>query len=259
MPDKLKTLENIIELLERENPSFEEVADVIRVVLERIEALRQEMAKNMAEMGKMVNGEHQNMMVEMDKEMERMKQRLEALRQSAIGDNQSVMKQLVKEVNRLEGMIPEKTDLTEIYAKLKEVESKIPEIPEIPKELDAEGIVSKINRSEELIDRERIKDLEDLIKELRKEIKTLSGAKGSPRRIFQPYLDDFSSQTDGSTKIFYLSREPLKSETVLVWGTDFPIILRPTTDFTISGKTLTLTSAVPAPNSGATLLVRYDA
>jgi len=110
-------------------------------------------------------------------------------------------------------------------------------------------------QADERLDKSAIKGLEDEIKALRKELATKTS--GGVRRVFQPYVDDFSSQTNGSLKIFTLSREPLKTNTILVWGSDFPIILRPNTDFTVSGKTLTLTSAVPAPNSGATLLVMF--
>lgn len=102
-----------------------------------------------------------------------------------------------------------------------------------------------------------ILNLKDEIKALRKEISTKTS--GGVRRVFQPYVDNFSAQTNGSLKVFALSREPLKTETVMVWGTDFPSVLNPGTDFTIAGKVLTLTSAISAPNTGATLLVRYDA
>jgi hypothetical protein len=123
-----------------------------------------------------------------------------------------------------------------------------------------EEIIEKINSSENKIDSERIEGLDDKFKELRTEIaSTRSTSVGGVRRVYQPYLDDFSAQTDGVTKTFYLSREPLKANAILVWGTDFPIILRPTTDFTVSGKTLTLTSSVPAPSQGATLLIQFYA
>lgn len=112
-------------------------------------------------------------------------------------------------------------------------------------------------KGDERLEQSAIKGLEEEIKALRKEIATK--ASGGSRRVFQPYVDDFTASTNGVLKSFVLSREPLKTNTILVWGTDFPIILRPTTDFTVSGKTLTLTSAVPAPNTGATLLIQYYA
>ena len=115
----------------------------------------------------------------------------------------------------------------------------------------------EILKDEERLDKSSIKGLEDEINALRKEIATKSS--GGVRRVFQPYVDDFTASTNGSLKVFVLSRAPLRTNTVQVFGTDFPTILRPTTDFTVSGKTLTLTSAVPAPNTGATLLIHYYA
>lgn len=70
-------------------------------------------------------------------------------------------------------------------------------------------------------------------------------------------VDDLSDFTDGSTKVFTLSRKPKGINKMLVWGSDFPMILRPTVDFTISNTSLTLTSQVNAPSQGATLIVQY--
>lgn len=150
--------------------------------------------------------------------------------------------------------MPESFDPTDVLNRIREVESKIPKIPD---EITGEQIIEKINSSEEYIDKERIKGLEDEIKSLRKEITLRSS--GGVRRVFQPHRDDFSSLTNGVLKTFTLSREPLKTDTVMVFGTDFPIILRPTIDFTVSGKILTLTSAVQAPSQGSTLIVHYFA
>jgi len=134
-----------------------------------------------------------------------------------------------------------------------QMKAKMDEMKEIEPET-AEQTIEKINSSEAQIDKERVKGLEDEINALRKEIATKTGG---VRRVFQPYIDDFSAQTNGSLKTFTLSREPLRTNTIQVFGTDFPTILRPTVDFTVSGRTLTLTSAVPAPSTGATLLIHY--
>lgn len=134
------------------------------------------------------------------------------------------------------------------------IEDALTRVP-VPEKETAEQVIEKINTSNEQIDKERISGLEDEIKALRKEIATKASA--GARRVYQPYVDDFSAQTNGVLKTFVLSREPLRTNTIQVFGTDFPTILRPTTDFTVSGKTLTLTSAVPAPNTGATLLIHY--
>lgn len=68
------------------------------------------------------------------------------------------------------------------------------------------------------------------------------------------YSSDLSSQCDGNNKIFTI---PTNSSIILLTGTDSPLIYKPTTDYTVSGTTLTLTSAVNAPSLGSTLIVTY--
>lgn len=70
-------------------------------------------------------------------------------------------------------------------------------------------------------------------------------------------VDNFTSLTDGATKVFTLSFEP-KAGTVMLYSTQFPVIYDPDTDFTISGLTVTLTSAVGAPQTGQTLVATYQ-
>ena len=79
----------------------------------------------------------------------------------------------------------------------------------------------------------------------------------TPRYVNVPIVDDFSGSTNGSLKAFTLSKAPKSINTMLVHGSDSPLILRPTIDFTIAGKILTLTAEVDAPSSGATLIAHY--
>lgn len=117
-------------------------------------------------------------------------------------------------------------------------------------------IVEKLESLEgdERLDKKAVKGLEEELTSIRTSISSIPRGGGS-RRVFQPYVDDLSASCDGANKTFYLSRAPLKAEATLVWGTDFPVILRPTIDFTVANKVLTLTSSVPAPSSGASLMV----
>jgi len=104
--------------------------------------------------------------------------------------------------------------------------------------------------------------IEDALKDIKDEISKVKSSKastGGSRRVFQPYVDRFTTQTDGVTKTFYLSRAPLKTDTIKVWGTDFPIILDPSVDFTVTNRTLTLSANIPAPSEGATLIIEYFA
>ena len=69
---------------------------------------------------------------------------------------------------------------------------------------------------------------------------------------------DLSSQCDGATKVFTLD-DKYRSGTVRLHCSQFPLIYRPTVDFTESGvKQITLTSEVNGPESGQTLMAFYE-
>lgn len=114
-----------------------------------------------------------------------------------------------------------------------------------------EQLIDKINEAEGLIKMEKVEGLSD---ELKKISSKPSGGFGG-RRVFQPKRDNFTG--DGVTRIFTLARETIDTDTVMVWCTDSPIILKPVTDFTISRKTLTFSNLFPAPSNGATIVVIY--
>jgi len=65
---------------------------------------------------------------------------------------------------------------------------------------------------------------------------------------------DLSSQCDGSNKTFTV---PYHSRAIALLGTQFPIVYRPTTDYTISGTNLTLTAEVNGPENGQTLVFLF--
>lgn len=133
-------------------------------------------------------------------------------------------------------------DDTELRQSLSEVTQRIDNL-KIPDEFDATDLVAQIDKNTE--------EIEEL-----KKRPTGTGS-GGTRRVFQPYLDRF--QGDGNTKTFYLSREPLRTNNIEVWGTDFPIVLDPENDFTVVGKTLTLTAEVDTPTNGAIIVIKYYA
>lgn len=70
--------------------------------------------------------------------------------------------------------------------------------------------------------------------------------------------EDLSAQCDGATKIFSIS-ESYGTGSVQLLSTQFPIIYRPSVDFTESAdKEITLTSEVGAPQTGQTLVALYE-
>lgn len=244
-PERLEQFMDFLDRLEKQSRDFprsDEVMEALKSVFDLMAEMRERHHEELKLLG---DGLRKKIGDELSQTVSRLEEAFTTLAQeleSGLGQmGESHSRQILEETRKAKDSISEL--LKPLDKRLLNVEGR--KMPEIPKNLvDESRLLGEI------------KSLRD---ELKKEIdeSKKQSASGSPRRIFRPYVDDFSGQTNGSKKIFYLSREPLKTDTILVWGTDFPVILRPTTDFTVSGKTLTLTSAVPAPSSGATLLVMY--
>lgn len=252
-PKTLDFLEKLQKTVEGGAVQPQEFVSAIKAILKLFKDLKQEL-----------NGAFTSLSNEFKKGMEKQSEAVNDIKKSHEDemrslaaklsvDNKNTRQLISQEVKRIEGMMPEMPDMEahgrEMMARLSEIEAKIPTINELTTADEVQDLIQE--------------ELEELRAELKriesKPILARQGFLGGFRRVYQPYLDRFSDETNGSTKTFYLSREPLKTDTIKVWGTDFPIILDPTTDFTVSGKTLTLTSAVPAPSSGATLIVEYFA
>jgi chromosome segregation ATPase len=133
----------------------------------------------------------------------------------------------------------------------------------IPPEFDATGLERRIEEVRGLIptlpepysDTEIRKEIEDL----RQEIETVrSKAQTAPqgrmtgmRKIPITRAQDLTSQVDGVTKTFTLDKDTVK--VLGVFGTQFPVNFNAGVDWTFNGRTLTLTSAVGAPETGQTL------
>src|SRR3990167_6554202 len=264
MINSLEKFEEIAKILERDVPSTQEVADLVAQIIEVVrqakEFLEKQAIDNKKDLNSFVNRLTEQEVIKISEALDNLEKKAEkvvkSIKEKTALDLDSITRNLYKELKKLEDSIPQKADFTEVYGKIKEVESKIVPV----KEVSGEKIVDKINElpiePEFQIEKEHIKGLEDELKAIRSGPR---GGGGASRGVFQPKLDRFKDDCNGSNKTFYLSREPLATDTIEVSGTDFPIILDPTVDFTVSGKTLTLTSAVPAPSLGATLICKYYA
>lgn len=144
-PEKqLKKLEGILSILETDNASTDEVAQAFEAVFEIIKVIKdqldQEIKTNKSEMDDLFTGTIA--------ELKRLENRIvkvnDRLEEKMGVDNESIRKQLLKEVNSLRDLIPTLPDLTYLEDRIAEVEAKIPTIPEITPET-GEMIVDKIN------------------------------------------------------------------------------------------------------------------
>ena len=116
----------------------------------------------------------------------------------------------------------------------------------------AEDIRNKLELldGDERLDQKAIKGLLEDMEKLRAEIRSKPALRAGRKSVFVK-RHNLTSQVDGSTKTFTLPSDTL--EVLGVWGTQFPINFNPGTDWTFSGRTLTLTDEVAAPQTGQTL------
>ena len=145
--------------------------------------------------------------------------------------------------------IAKKIDVPIVEKLIEKTETIIekPIITEIVKEKalkdTPDEVVEKINKAKEKIDKNQIKGLREMLKD---------GKKGGSGLTVN--YSDLSSQCDGSNKTFTV---PYHSRAIALLGTQFPIVYRPTTDYTISGTNLTLTAEVNGPENGQTLVFLF--
>lgn len=161
-----------------------------------------------------------------------------------------------KGLTREEIMSAVELEITNILSKHKtlttdDVKKLVPKIQKlfVPKE-NAEEIARalEILKGKEKLDYFALKNLPDIPKG--EQQRTLHrGGQG-----LSVFSEPLSSQCNGVNKTFTV---PIHTRALILIGTDAPILYARTTDFTTSGVTLTLTAAVNAPSSGATLDFLY--
>lgn len=99
----------------------------------------------------------------------------------------------------------------------------------------------------------------DSIKNLREMLtKIMESRRLGMRKIPISRIVDLSASVNGSATTFSLPQDTRRVHAV--WSSQFPVILRPTVDFTLNGNTLTIISTQVGPiQSGQTLLAFTEA
>lgn len=77
----------------------------------------------------------------------------------------------------------------------------------------------------------------------------------TPAKSYQIHTKDVSAQCSGSNKTFSVGGSHMGI--MGVYGTDFPVHFRPIIDYVETRTGILLTSAVPVPSLGATLIIQY--
>jgi len=155
-------------------------------------------------------------------------------------------------ISLIGSLIPEVKDgkNADPKAVLELVEQKIPELAEkIRDGLELLSGDERLNASAIKGLADELQKLNDSVDELRRRPMGHMGMRKVP--IIKRY--NLSSQVNGSLKAFTLPMDTV--EVLGVFGSQFPLNFNPGTDWTFSGRTLTLADAVSAPAQGETLYV----
>lgn len=137
---------------------------------------------------------------------------------------------------------------------------KVPSLDELKSDLPRMGAQSRdgleLLTGDERLDKSAIKGLDGLDSKLAELESIRVGAKNINvgGLINTVRVHDLSGELNGSTKVFVVPRH---RRAVLLVGTQFPVIYRPTVDYTTANVTLTLTDQVAAPETGQSLIFQY--
>lgn len=113
----------------------------------------------------------------------------------------------------------------------------------------AKIILEKIPKPKDGKDGKDAPSIEEIIAKIPRPVSR--GGGGSTLRV-----DNLSSQANGSTKTFITTYKIGMAH--LVFYSSFPSLFLPTTDYSVSGNTITLGSAVSAPVAGQSLAIIYE-
>src|SRR3990167_7548352 len=159
MTNSLEKFEEIVKILDKDTASVSEVAEIIatiiQVVKEAKEFLEKQAVENKSELNDSFNHAIYNLESiegKVKKEMMDMHSRMD---KKMSDEMNNLTKSLYVELKKLEDSISKAADFTEIYGKIKEVESRIVPV----KEIKAEQVRDKLETLEgdERLDRRSIK------------------------------------------------------------------------------------------------------
>ena len=257
---KLKKLETIIAAIEIDTPSTDEVVQlvstIIQVVRETKEHLEKQAIENKSELSDSFNHAISNLENIEERMMKEMMGMHSKMNKKMSAEMNTLTKSLYVELKKLEDSIPAKADFTEIYGKIKEVESKI--VPQ--KEVTDEEIVEKINtlpiEPEFQIEKEHIKGL---VEELARIASLPRGGGGvsslAVRQAFKYifHTEEPTGAINGSNMV-YIVANPIWA---IIGFTLNGEQIAELPNYTFANNTITFATALPAAYSGKDFECKY--
>ena len=214
--------------------AFKKVVDLVQTILKKHEQAIQTLETQYTSLTDKLRQDHTSSLTELK----------EKTNQLFVGERLKQMDGDTKaEFKKLQSLLNETAN-----NKLRELESRVTELKPIKGDKGDIGDTGPMP-TEHL---QLMKDMMAEMKRVKNVLENIPRGKGMGRAKIQIVRAvDLTSQIDGIVTTYAL---PMDTVSVLfVWSTQFPTILQPVTDFTLSGRTLTLTSQVGVIQSGQTL------
>jgi len=240
----------------KDSATKEEVAGMVKTILDKMKEMREYLSDKVAE-----NKDRMDSAVSSLKgELSNLEMRvMELMHNKDIKTTQTIenaIKQLQKEVNAVQKLIPTLPDYTERFA---EIEGKIPEpLEELPIEQQrtyTRDLLEGIQEEEEKLSISAIAHLEERLDELFKKPSGVIGGVGFNYGTMELHIIDDETPTgtvNGSNQAFTLNNAPNPTTSLKVYVNGSR--MRVTEDYTFSGTTITFTVAPP---TGSIILVDY--
>ena len=159
--DKLKKLENIINVLETDKITHKEFEEIFAMFLKVIEELKRQLENQITDAKSEANTSFKEVTYSLNELELKIKNLINNSEQTSLSQIKELSQRLSSEINRVESSIPSNPDLSYLERMIREVESKI---PKLPKELTQE------ERAKQARD-----DLETLEKDERLDISAIKG------------------------------------------------------------------------------------
>jgi len=234
-------------------PTTKEVAELVATIISAVKQAQDALQSLVDNQSTAMTEQQQSAMASIELKARQLEQAFTEYKDEmtkSMGTLQGLVKTSIEEVRGEIPELPPEVDLSDIYNSFKELEAKIPKIPE---EMKAEIIRNKLESLEgdERLDKSAIKGLEEIVSRLEKGIASRPSSLGM-RKVPIIKRIDLTSQVDGVVTSFTLPRDTV--EVLGLWSTQFPITFN-SSDWSLSGNTLTINSSIPVIQSGQTLMV----
>lgn len=249
MENQIEKLERVLAILDTDRASTDEVAEVIRAVLEMIGKMREELEQNMAQN----KGETEEANSTLYKAINRAEVKLEKLidqnKKTLAGDIDNITKQFYAEVKDIRELIPTVPSFEPLERRIEEVEQKIPKIPEIPD-------VGPIKESIEVIEKD-IEEIKNAIEELKRRPVgrgggvSAMGVRQAFKYIF--HTEALQGTINGSNADFTVSMPIWAVVGITLNGESIAQL----PNFTIIGNTIRFSSAIPGAYSGKDFELKF--